>query len=76
MKFPNKLYTFNESIFNNFTIILTVLKKNNDIKILELFELTRNKFLNISEFLETLEALYLLKKIEYNYITRRIIYVN
>lgn len=72
MKLPNKLFTFRESIISKFPIILKTLEKENHLTIYELYISEINKFEDISEFLEAIECLYALGKIEYSYELRRV----
>ncbi|MGL4107497.1 ABC-three component system middle component 7 [Clostridium sp. LP20] len=73
MKLPNKLFSYSESIINKFPIILNILEKE-ELTVYELYIKVINKFAGITEFIETLECLFVLGKIEYNYISRRVYY--
>lgn len=75
MKLPNKLFSYRESIISKFPIILSVLEKEKCLTIYELYIYVINKFEDISEFMETIESLYILGKIEYSYESRRVYYV-
>lgn len=75
MKLPNKLYSYSESVISNFPKILSVIKKENELTILQLYIKVNTKVSSIVEFIEVLDCLYILGKIEYNYETRRIYYV-
>jgi hypothetical protein len=75
MKFPNKLFSYRESIISKFPIILNVLEQEKHLTILELYVNVINKFEDITEFCETVECLYILGKIEYSYESRRIYHV-
>ena len=76
MKLPSKLYSFEESILNNFVTVLSIIKENEDIKTIDLYNKSKNKIADINDFIETLEALYILNKISYDYTTGRINYVS
>lgn len=75
MKLPNKLFAYNESIISKFPIVLKEVEKNRSISFYALYINVINKFDDISEFLQTLDCLYALGKISYDYKLRRISYV-
>ena len=75
MKLPNKLFSYRESIISKFPIILNALEQEKHFTIYELYINVINKFVDISEFLEAVECLYALGKIEYSYKLRRVYYV-
>ncbi|WP_138187001.1 ABC-three component system middle component 7 [Paenibacillus alvei] len=72
MKFPNKLYTYNESIISKFPIILNAIENDRDFSISDLYSSVISKFRNTSEFLDALDCLYALGKIEYSFDSRRV----
>jgi hypothetical protein len=65
MKLPNKLYTINESVIGKFPLLLSILSMENQT-ILSLYNKTYSKFETITDFIDTLEALFFLKKIKLN----------
>lgn len=65
MQLPNKLYSYSNSILSKFAILLKPLKKG-DVQVLSLFTSNQDKFDSINDFIETLDALYALRKIEYD----------
>ena len=75
MKLPNKLYSYSESVISKFPGVLSILRKEGSLTILQLYDKVNRKIGNIDEFIETLDCLYLLGKIEYDYESRRIYYV-
>lgn len=75
MKLPNKLYSYSESVISKFPQILSILKKEKSLTILQLYIEVSTKIGSIVEFIEVLDCLYVLGKIEYNYESRRIYYV-
>ena len=75
MKLPNKLYSYSESVISKFPQILSILKKEKPLTILQLYIEVSTKIGSIVEFIEVLDCLYVLGKIEYNYESRRIYYV-
>jgi hypothetical protein len=72
MKLPNKLYNYQESTISKFPIILNALDKGRHLTISDLYVSVLNKFQDTSEFLDALECLYVLGKIEYSFELRRV----
>lgn len=75
MKYPNKLYSYGESTISKFPIILTKVYDAKYISILELYQDTLKVFDDISDFLDALDCLYALNRIDYSADTGRISYV-
>ena len=75
MKFPNKIFSYHESVISKFPIILKFLKENNEISINDLFKLTNKNFTDINEFIWTIEYLYSLNALDYNFKAGVLIYV-
>lgn len=65
MKLPNKVTSYKESILSKLNILLDVIY-DKDIALMELYFITKNKFLDISEFIDAIVILYALNKIEYD----------
>lgn len=65
MLLPNKLYSYNESVLSKLPLILTVLKKQ-PMSVLELYSKVIPKLSGVSEFIDTLDCLYALSKIDYD----------
>lgn len=63
MKFPSKVTTYKESTISLFPVILTYLEKG-DMMPSDLYKKMKNKVSGIQEFLEILDSLYALNKIE------------
>ena len=63
MKFPSKVTTYKESSLAIFPVILKQLEKK-DMTPSELYKKTKTKVAGIQEFLEILDCLYALNKIE------------
>ena len=63
MQLPNKLYSYNYSVLSKFPILLKSLQKG-DVQVLSLFMSNQDKFESINELIETLDALYALRKID------------
>lgn len=63
MKFPSKVTTYKESTISLFPVVLTYLEKG-DMAPSDLYKKMKNKVAGIQEFLEILDSLYALNKIE------------
>lgn len=63
MRFPNKVVSYKESTLSVFPIILSKLEKQ-DMTPSELYKKVKNKVSGIQEYLEILDCLYALNKIE------------
>ncbi|MBU3216862.1 hypothetical protein LL033_14985 [Clostridium estertheticum] len=72
---PNKLFSYSESIISKFPIILNVLEEEKHLTIYELYIHVIKRFDDITEFAETVECLFVLGKIDYNYQLRRVNHV-
>ena len=65
MKLPNKIISYKESVLSRFPLVLSVLS-DNPMNVYELFELTKDSFTDVEEFMDTLECLYALKKVTFD----------
>ena len=65
MQLPNKLYSYNYSVLSKFPILLKSLQKG-DVQVLSLFMSNQDKFESINDFIDTLDELYALRKIDYD----------
>ena len=65
MKLPNKIVSYKESMLYKLPIILGVLNKNR-ISISELYMKISMEFDNINEFIDALDCLFALVKIQYD----------
>ena len=63
MKFPNKLYSYSESTISKFIPIIEILETS-DETVITLYQKVKKHFNNIEDFIETLDCLYILNKIE------------
>lgn len=72
MKLPNKLFSYKESIISKFPIVLNELNGKEYITIYQLYLNVIREFNSVSEFIESLECLYTLGKVDYDYKLRRI----
>lgn len=64
MKMPSKVTQYKESIIAKFPVILTILEKE-DLSPTELYgKVRKSKIKDITEFVEVLECLYAMNKIE------------
>lgn len=64
MRLPNKVITYNQSILSKFPIILDILQ-HKPCKISELYDCVK-EYMDIGDFLDTLDSLYALEKIVYD----------
>ena len=64
MKLPNKLFTVDESCIGKFPLILEIVQQEK-IPVFELYERVKLHFLSVSDFIETLDALFYLGKIKF-----------
>lgn len=65
MKFPNKLFSYNESVISKFSLIIKELG-NYEMSVQELYSRLKCHFPSIDDYIETLSCLYALNKIELN----------
>lgn len=63
MKFPSKVTSYKESTIAVFPVVLSQLEKK-DMTPSELYKKVKNKVSGIQEFMEILDSLYALNKIE------------
>ncbi len=74
MQLPNKITTFNESVLSKFPLILRLVEKGN-MPVLELYNAVRAETEDVETFLEVLDRLYVLGKIDFIEQERTICYV-
>ncbi|MBQ6996416.1 MAG: hypothetical protein IJN64_18315 [Lachnospiraceae bacterium] len=65
MRLPNKVTSYQESVLSKLIVLLDVLCTK-DISIIGLYSDTKQCFSDISEFIDTVDVLFALNKIEYN----------
>ena len=65
MLLPNNLISYDQSIISKFPVVLKELK-NGPLSVHELYKRTIKKMSSISEFIDTLDCLYALGKIEFD----------
>lgn len=65
MKFPNKVTPYQASILAKFPIVLVLLEQQ-DMKPGDLYKKIKSKVSDVGEFLEILDCLYALGRIELN----------
>lgn len=63
MRLPNKVTSYKESVLSKFSPILNELSQK-DMLIYEVYFTTKDNYENISDFLDALDCLYALNKIE------------
>lgn len=62
MKLPNKIVSYKESTLSKAVELLEILSKN-DMNIMDLYNASKKQYNSVSDFIETLDCLYLLNKI-------------
>ena len=65
MKLPNKIISYKESVLSRFPLVLSVLSEN-PVGVYDLFELTKDSFTDIEEYMDTIECLYALKNVTFD----------
>lgn len=65
MKLPNKVTSYQESVISKFVVILEILNKK-DVSLLELYSCTYKHFSDATEFIDAIDCLFALNKLEYN----------
>jgi len=74
MLLPNKLFSYNESIISKFPSILQILKKA-PCSVSELYKRVQGNVTGVNEYMEILDCLYALNKIDYDEETEVLRYV-
>lgn len=74
MLLPNKVICYNKSVISKFPIVLSVLEVNS-CYINELYFELKNCFVDINEYIDVLDSLFALGKIDIENNTRRLYYV-
>jgi hypothetical protein len=75
MRLPNKINNYNDSILSRLPIVLSLLKKEN-MSASSLYEATKKNMEDVGGFLEVLDCLYALGKIEFDIDIRMLRYVD
>jgi hypothetical protein len=65
MLLPNKIFSYNESILSKFPLVLKELS-NSPQSVVSLYFKIRHLVSDVSEYIEILDSLYALQKIEYD----------
>lgn len=65
MLLPNKLFSYEESILSRFPVVLSVLEEK-PMRVSELYKKLNDYFESVNDFIEILDCLYALGKIELN----------
>lgn len=65
MLLPDKLFSYNESILSKFPTVLKELKKH-PMSVHELYQKVIRDLEGVNEFIDVLDCLYALRKIEYD----------
>lgn len=65
MLLPNKLYSYNESTLSKFPVVLRELRSE-PLSVHKLYRRVIKKMDGVNEFIDVLDCLYALRKIEYD----------
>ena len=65
MKLPNKVTSYQESVLGKLNVLLDILSVR-DSSLIELYFNTKQYFSDTSEFIDTVDCLFALNKLEYN----------
>lgn len=65
MRLQNKVTSYQESILSKLVVLLDVLC-NGDVSLIELYSGTQQHFSDISEFIDAIDVLFALNKLEYD----------
>lgn len=65
MQMPNKLFTYKESVLSKLPVIIKNVE-NGNCSVVELYQKVQKDVSGICEFMEALDCLYALGKIEYD----------
>ena len=65
MRLPNKLYSYHESILSKFPVVLRALRER-DFTVGDLYLYVRNYIVDASEYLQIIDCLYALNRIDYD----------
>lgn len=65
MRLPNKVTSYQESTLSKLVVLLDVLC-NGDVSLIELYSGTQQNFSDISEFIDAIDVLFALNKLEYD----------
>lgn len=63
MLLPNKLYSYNESVLSKLPIVLKTLEEE-DYGVSDLYWATKRYFSSVNEYIDALDCLYALNRIE------------
>ena len=74
MKLPSKVTSYKESVISKFPIVLESLLYSNETP-RQLYEKEKQQFNDINEYMEVLDALFLLGKVGYDDVLGELYYV-
>jgi len=74
MKLPSKVTSYKESVISKFPIVLESLSYSNETP-RQLYEKEKQKFNDVNEYMEVLDALFLLGKVGYDDVLGELYYV-
>lgn len=65
MLFPNKLFTYRESIISKFPLALQLLQES-PMAVVDLYKALNKQLSGVSEFMDLMDCLFALNKIEFD----------
>ncbi len=65
MLFPNKLFTYSESIISKFPLALQLLQES-PMAVVDLYKALNKQLSGVSEFMDLMDCLFALNKIEFD----------
>lgn len=74
MRLPSKIYSYKESVMSYFPMIIKIIEKEKEIQIYSLYEKSIKNFSDISDFILSVECLYAMNVIDYDFETGKIRY--
>lgn len=74
MRLPSKITSYEDSLLNKFPLLMKNIEKGG-ISIYELYEITKKYFDDVEQFIDALDYLYALNKIELDKESEKIINV-
>lgn len=64
MRLPSKVTPYRYSTLSKYPVILNALKEQGDMKPIELYKKVKSRGISVADFIEILDSLFLLGKIE------------
>ena len=75
MRFPNKFYSYEESVISKFPMIIEIVRERT-CSVSELYLIAKQRGVSATELIEVLDCLYVLNKVIYDANRRLLVYVD